>query len=101
MNTKRRIDYLRGKGLEFIGMGVSGGEEGALKGPSIMPSGSKEAYLRVASILEGISAKDKDGNDCCAFIGPEGSGHFIKMIHTGIEYGEMQIIAEVYHLLRF
>lgn len=100
-NTKRRIDYLKSKGIEFLGMGVSGGEEGALKGPSIMPSGSKEAYLRVANILEGISAKDKKGNDCCAYIGPDGSGHFIKMLHNGIEYGEMQIIAEVYNLLRF
>ncbi|MDT0552007.1 NADP-dependent phosphogluconate dehydrogenase [Urechidicola vernalis] len=100
-NTKKRLDKLKIHGIDFIGMGVSGGEEGALKGPSIMPSGSKTAYERVSHILEAISAKDKDGKDCCAYIGPEGSGQFIKMIHNGIEYGEMQIIAEVYQLLRF
>lgn len=100
-NTKRRLEKLKKHEIHFIGMGVSGGEEGALKGPSMMPSGSEEAYKRVASILENISAKDALGNNCCTYIGPEGSGHFIKMIHNGIEYGEMQIIAEVYHLLRF
>ncbi|OIQ40562.1 MAG: phosphogluconate dehydrogenase (NADP(+)-dependent, decarboxylating) [Bacteroidetes bacterium MedPE-SWsnd-G1] len=100
-NTKKRLDKLKAHGIDFIGMGVSGGEEGALKGPSIMPSGPKAAYERISHILEGISAKDINGKDCCAYIGPEGSGQFIKMIHNGIEYGEMQIIAEVYHLLRF
>lgn len=100
-NTKRRLEKLKEHQIHFIGMGVSGGEEGALKGPSMMPSGSLEAYKRVASILENISAKDTKGNNCCTYIGPEGSGHYIKMIHNGIEYGEMQIIAEVYHLLRF
>jgi 6-phosphogluconate dehydrogenase len=100
-NTKRRIEELETVGVHFIGMGVSGGEEGALKGPSIMPSGSKEVYNRIRSIIEGISAKDKNGNDCCVYLGPDGAGHFVKMIHNGIEYGEMQLLAEVYHLFRF
>ncbi len=101
LDTKKRIEYLKGNQINFIGIGVSGGEEGALKGPSIMPSGSEGAYNRIASILESISAKDKKGNACCTYIGNDGSGHFIKMIHNGIEYAEMQILAEIYHLLRF
>lgn len=100
-NTKRRISELKNRGIYFIGMGVSGGEEGALKGPSLMPSGSLTAYKRIATVLEGVSAKDSHGNYCCTYVGPEGSGHFIKMIHNGIEYGEMQIISEIYHFLRF
>lgn len=100
-NTKERLNKLKEHSIHFIGMGVSGGEEGALKGPSIMPSGSRKGYDRVAHILEGISAKDKSGDNCCTYIGSDGSGHFIKMIHNGIEYGEMQLIAEVYHFLRF
>lgn len=100
-DTHRREKELLEKGILFMGLGISGGEEGALKGPSLMPGGSKLAYDRVGKILEKIAAKDKEGNPCCAFLGPEGSGHFVKMVHNGIEYGEMQIIAEIYQLLRF
>lgn len=100
-DTKRRINYLHSKHIHFLGMGVSGGEEGALKGPSMMPSGSKEGHQRIAHILNAIAAKDKNGQACTTYVGPEGSGHFVKMIHNGIEYAEMQLIAEVYHFLRF
>jgi len=93
--TKERYDYLKTKGIHFIGTGVSGGEEGALKGPSIMPSGDKDAYDEVAPFLETISAKDKNGLPCCTYVGPEGSGQFIKMVHNGVEYVEMQLLAEV------
>ena len=84
-----------------MGIGVSGGEEGALKGPSIMPGGPGKSYERVGDILEEISARDDNGDPCCTYIGPDGAGHFVKMLHNGIEYGEMQLIAEIYHLLRF
>ncbi|BAO75295.1 6-phosphogluconate dehydrogenase, decarboxylating [Winogradskyella sp. PG-2] len=97
--TKERYDYLKTKGIHFIGSGVSGGEEGALKGPSIMPSGDKDAYDNAASFLETISAKDKNGLPCCTYVGPEGSGQFIKMVHNGIEYVEMQLLAEVSTIL--
>ncbi len=97
--TKARNVYLKTKGIHFIGTGVSGGEEGALKGPSIMPSGDKEAYKAVQPYLEKISAKDKKGLPCCTYIGSEGSGHFIKMVHNGIEYVEMQLLAEVFTIL--
>jgi len=100
-DTARRFEALEGEGILFIGTGVSGGEAGALNGPSIMPGGSIEAYNLVANILESISAKDKNGGPCCSFIGKSGSGHFVKMVHNGIEYAEMQLIAEVYGLLRF
>jgi 6-phosphogluconate dehydrogenase len=100
-DTKRRIDYLAEKGIDFIGTGVSGGEEGALKGPSIMPSGNAAAYSHVEPFLNKIAAKDKFGDSCCAYIGPDGSGHFIKMVHNGVEYAEMQLIAEIYALLRY
>ena len=100
-DTKRRIEYLATEGIHFIGTGVSGGEEGALKGPSIMPSGDKEAYEHIMPFLNKIAAKDKNGESCCTYIGPEGSGHFIKMVHNGVEYAEMQMIAEVYALLRY
>ncbi|QXP60145.1 NADP-dependent phosphogluconate dehydrogenase [Olleya sp. HaHaR_3_96] len=93
--TKERYDYLKTKGINFIGTGVSGGEEGALKGPSIMPSGDKVAYDKVAPFLETIAAKDKNGLPCCTYVGPEGSGQFIKMVHNGVEYVEMQLLAEV------
>lgn len=99
--TKERFDFLKIHDIHFVGMGVSGGEEGALKGPSMMPSGDVEGYRKVAHIFEAMAAKDKAGNSCCTYIGPEGSGHFIKMIHNGIEYAEMQLIAEVYYFLRF
>ena len=97
--TKERNEYLKTKGIHFIGTGVSGGEEGALKGPSIMPSGDLEAYNKVKEFLETISAKDKNGLPCCTYVGPEGSGHFIKMVHNGVEYVEMQLLAEVSVLL--
>lgn len=97
--TKERYDYLKTKGIYFIGTGVSGGEEGALKGPSIMPSGDKDAYDEVAPFLETISAKDNNGLPCCTYVGPEGSGQFIKMVHNGVEYVEMQLLAEVSTIL--
>jgi len=97
--TKERNDYLKTKGVHFIGTGVSGGEEGALKGPSIMPSGDLEAYNNVKVFLETISAKDKNGLPCCTYVGPEGSGQFIKMVHNGVEYVEMQLLAEVSTIL--
>lgn len=100
-DTKRRIDYLGKKQMHFIGTGVSGGEKGALNGPSIMPSGSIEAYQKIEHLLFAIAAKDKNGNPCSTYIGPEGSGHFVKMIHNGIEYAEMQLIAETYAYLRY
>ena len=99
VNTKERVDYLKTKGIHFIGAGVSGGEEGALKGPSIMPSGDLEAYKSVQPFLEEIAAKDKNGLPCCTYVGPEGSGHFIKMVHNGVEYVEMQLLAEVATIL--
>ncbi len=100
-DTARRIKMLKEKGIHFLGTGISGGEEGALKGPSIMPGGSKKAYERAGEVLEKIAARDPWGDACCTYIGPQGSGHFVKMLHNGIEYGEMQLIAEFYHLLRF
>ncbi|MGR3809708.1 NADP-dependent phosphogluconate dehydrogenase [Jiulongibacter sp. NS-SX5] len=100
-DTERRIDELAKNGLHFVGSGVSGGEEGALKGPSIMPGGHQEAYEKIAPYLEAIAARDARGNACCTYIGKGGSGHFVKMIHNGIEYAEMQLIAESYALLRY
>ncbi len=97
-DTNVRNRHLVTKGIHFIGCGISGGEEGALKGPSLMPSGSLEAYEIVAPILNAIAAKDADGNPCCAYIGEEGSGHFVKMVHNGIEYAEMQLLAEIYQI---
>ncbi|PKG50613.1 NADP-dependent phosphogluconate dehydrogenase [Olleya sp. 1-3] len=99
LKTKERCDYLKTKGIHFIGTGVSGGEEGALKGPSIMPSGDLDAYNNVKPFLEKISAKDKNNLPCCTYVGPEGSGHFIKMVHNGVEYVEMQLLAEVVTIL--
>jgi 6-phosphogluconate dehydrogenase len=99
LNTKRRFELAQSQGIEFIGAGISGGEEGARKGPSIMPGGKKESYAYVSEILEAIAAKDDFGKTCCTYIGPEGSGHFIKMVHNGIEYVEMQLLAELYGLL--
>src|ERR1700761_6016042 len=98
-DTNRRVDYLEGKGLHFFGMGVSGGEEGARKGPSMMPGGDKEAYNVMKPILESIAAK-VDGSPCVTYIGPGASGHFVKMVHNGIEYGIMQLIAETYEILK-
>ena len=98
--TKERFDYLKSKNIHFIGVGVSGGEEGALKGPSIMPGGDKETYKKVKPFLEAIAAKDKNNLPCCTYIGTEGSGHFVKMVHNGIEYVEMQLLAEVCTILK-
>mgnify|MGYP003306702864 CR=1 FL=1 len=99
-DTIRRSEELAESGVNFIGTGVSGGEEGALKGPAIMPGGQKEAYDLVAPILEQIAAVAEDGEACVTYIGPNGAGHYVKMVHNGIEYGDMQLIAESYHLLR-
>jgi len=98
-DTQRRFRELSAKGIRFLGMGVSGGEEGALKGPALMPGGPEEAYRAVEPILTAIAAK-VNGDPCCTYIGPDGSGHFVKMVHNGIEYGDMQLICEAYHLLR-
>lgn len=97
-DTQRRNQELEAHGIRFIGTGVSGGEEGALKGPSIMPGGQEDAYRLVEPILTAISAK-VDGDPCCTYIGPDGAGHYVKMVHNGIEYGDMQLICEAYHLL--
>lgn len=99
-DTIRRSEALADSGINFIGAGVSGGEEGALKGPSIMPGGQKEAYDLVAPILEEIAAKAEDGESCVTYIGPNGAGHYVKMVHNGIEYGDMQLIAESYDLMK-
>jgi 6-phosphogluconate dehydrogenase len=99
-DTIRRNQELAKSGLHFIGTGVSGGEEGALKGPAIMPGGQREAYDLVAPILTEIAAKAPDGEPCVAYIGPDGAGHFVKMVHNGIEYGDMQLIAESYAVLK-
>jgi 6-phosphogluconate dehydrogenase len=97
-DTRRREAALRGKGLNFVGCGVSGGEEGARRGPSIMPGGSDEAWDRIRDVLEAISAKTEAG-PCVTHVGTDGAGHFVKMVHNGIEYGDMQLIAEIYDLL--
>ncbi|KLI74764.1 MULTISPECIES: NADP-dependent phosphogluconate dehydrogenase [Lacticaseibacillus] len=99
-DTMRRSAELDKSGINFIGMGVSGGELGALHGPSLMPGGQKEAYDLVAPILEAISAKADDGAPCVTYIGPNGAGHYVKMVHNGIEYGDMELIAESYNLMR-
>ena len=98
-DTNRRVDYLEAKGFHFFGMGVSGGEEGARKGPSMMPGGDKAAYNIMKPILESIAAK-VDGEACVTYIGPGAAGHFVKMVHNGIEYGLMQLIAETYEVLK-
>ncbi len=99
-DTRRREAALREHGLHFVGTGVSGGEEGALNGPSIMPGGSAESYASLGPILESIAAT-VDGTPCCAYIGTDGAGHFVKMVHNGIEYADMQLIAEAYDVLRY
>ena len=99
-DTNRRFHEMEKHGIHFIGMGVSGGEEGALNGPALMPGGDEEAYNEVAPILEAIAAKNEEGQPCVSFIGPEGSGHYVKMVHNGIEYGIMQEFSEVYDILR-
>lgn len=100
-DTERRTKYVEEKGLQFIGTGVSGGEEGALKGPSMMPGGSESAWPAVEPIFKAIAAKVGPEGDipCCEWVGPRGAGHYVKMVHNGIEYGDMQLICEAYHML--
>jgi len=99
-DTNRRMVELNSLGLRFFGMGVSGGEEGALHGPSIMPGGSRDAWEEIKPIFQAISAKVEDGTPCCDYVGEAGSGHFVKMVHNGIEYGDMQLISEAYLLMK-
>ena len=99
-DTIRRTAYVESKGLLYIGTGVSGGEEGALKGPSIMPGGSKAAWSSVKPMLQAICAKVEGGAPCCDWVGEDGAGHFVKMVHNGIEYGDMQLICETYDLMK-
>ena len=99
-DTDRRKTYVESKGLLYIGTGVSGGEEGALKGPSIMPGGSAAAWPAVKSIFQDIAAKVSDGSPCCDWVGEGGAGHFVKMVHNGIEYGDMQLICEAYQIMK-
>lgn len=99
-DTEARYEKLKALGIHYYGVGVSGGAKGALNGPSIMPSGDKEIYQEVGKILEDISAK-YEGDPCCTYIGPKGSGHYVKMVHNGIEYADMQLLVEVYLLLKY
>ena len=99
-DTMRRTQYLAEKDLRYIGTGVSGGEEGALLGPSIMPGGDPEAWPHVKPIFQAIAAKVADGTPCCDWVGSNGAGHFVKMVHNGIEYGDMQMICEAYFLMK-
>ncbi|MDD4032752.1 MAG: decarboxylating NADP(+)-dependent phosphogluconate dehydrogenase, partial [Bacteroidales bacterium] len=98
-DTNRRCKYVESKGLLYIGTGVSGGEEGALLGPAIMPGGSPEAWPLVKTIFQAIAAK-VEGKPCCDWVGENGAGHFVKMVHNGIEYGDMQLICEAYHIMK-
>ncbi len=99
-DTTRRVQRLKPKGILYLGVGVSGGEDGARKGPSLMPGGDPKAWPLVKNIFQAISAKTKDGQVCCDWVGPEGAGHFVKMVHNGIEYGDMQLICEAYQFMR-
>src|SRR5512141_2186554 len=99
-DTIRRTRYVESKGLLYIGTGVSGGEEGARRGPSIMPGGSAAAWPHVQPIFQAIAAKVADGTPCCDWVGENGAGHYVKMTHNGIEYGDMQLICEAYHILK-
>src|SRR5579884_2344143 len=99
-DTERRLKQVEAKGLLYVGTGVSGGEEGARRGPSIMPGGSTEAWPHIKDIFQAIAAKAADGTPCCDWVGGGGAGHYVKMVHNGIEYGDMQLIAEAYQLLK-
>src|SRR5579859_1048976 len=99
-DTNRRTKYCEGKGLLYVGTGVSGGEEGARKGPSIMPGGSPAAWPHVKDIFQGVSAKVENNVPCCDWVGEGGAGHYVKMVHNGIEYGDMQLICEAYNILK-
>src|ERR1700758_580179 len=98
-DTQRRCKEMEGKGIHYVGMGVSGGEEGALKGPSLMPGGPRASWDIIAPIYRKIAAQ-VDGEPCCRYMGPDGAGHYVKMVHNGIEYGDMQLICEAYAILR-
>jgi len=100
-DTMRRAEYVESKGLLYIGTGVSGGEEGARHGPAIMPGGSPEAWPHVKQIFQDVAAKVADGTPCCEWIGENGAGHYVKMTHNGIEYGDMQLICEAYFLMKY
>src|SRR5688572_5718600 len=99
-DTNRRTKELADKGILYIGTGVSGGEEGARRGPSIMPGGNPDAWPHVKEIFQSIAAKVEDGSPCCDWVGEDGAGHYVKMVHNGIEYGDMQLICEAYQLLK-
>src|ERR1044071_5356586 len=99
-DTNRRVKYCESKGLLFIGTGVSGGEEGARHGPSIMPGGSPAAWPHVKNIFQSVAAKVEGGAPCCDWVGEGGAGHYVKMVHNGIEYGDMQLICEAYNILK-
>src|SRR5688572_7492761 len=98
-DTNRRVKYVESKGLLYIGTGVSGGEEGARRGPSIMPGGSPKAWPAVKEIFQAVAAKVEGGAPCCDWVGEQGAGHYVKMVHNGIEYGDMQLICEAYDLM--
>jgi len=100
LDTERRVKELEAKGIVFLGIGVSGGEEGARRGPSLMPGGNPVGWSHVKPMLQAIAAKADDGSPCCDWVGPGGAGHYVKMVHNGIEYGDMQLIAEGYQLLK-
>ncbi len=99
-DTRRRLTVVEEKGLLYVGTGVSGGEEGALHGPSLMPGGSPAAWPQIRPIFQAIAAKVDNGTPCADWVGPDGSGHFVKMVHNGIEYGDLQLICEAYHLMK-
>ncbi len=99
-DTNRRVKYVESKGLLYIGTGVSGGEEGARRGPSIMPGGSPKAWPFVKDIFQAVSAKVDGGAPCCDWVGEQGAGHYVKMVHNGIEYGDMQLICEAYNIMK-
>ncbi len=99
-DSTRRTEYLKEKGILFIGTGVSGGEEGARHGPSLMPGGHPEAWPLIKEIFQAVAAKTSDGDACCDWVGENGAGHYVKMVHNGIEYGDMQLICEAYHLMK-
>src|SRR5499427_8333106 len=99
-DTIRRTKYVESKGLHYIGTGVSGGEDGARHGPSIMPGGSPAAWPHVKDIFQKIAAKVEDGSPCCDWVGENGAGHYVKMVHNGIEYGDMELISEAYNLMK-
>jgi 6-phosphogluconate dehydrogenase len=99
-DTERRATEMAGQGIRFVGAGVSGGEEGARNGPSIMPGGDREAWPQISEMLRSIAARADDGTPCCDWLGPGGAGHYVKMVHNGIEYGDMQVIAEAYSVMK-